>query len=396
MLQSERANSAPDDEFRSIVFGRDFSGRSFVDVGSRYGDLCFEALRRGARKSLGIELDAERVQVARLRSKAINIPAEFICEDVEELDTASLRFDVVSCRQVLHHLYNPLSVLQKLMSVTKERLIIEFALPGIGAFPYSVFNSAARATGMPVIWINDPRNQIRALDQSFLFTKSALSALINGHSAVFDPVEFHKSRSHGLAILSARKRQIGECLIIAGPTSSGKSTLIGNLARFRDHGLQLPDAIDQWPVLRGVRGTIIGRTEKLILHYDILRPFWRSLVTINRDPAIRIFDVCERLRFVTIMPCPTQLRRQYQLAMTTERRIDERKEKIGEAYSSSAFLKGWYAAWFSLLERLAPRTVMNEILVSTGHGFRVVSGATWQDVFEELHGKARGASDARA
>ena len=383
-----KSREGPDrDYLYSAIFGDDFFGKSLLDIGSRAGDVCLEALKRGGGRALGVEVDPENVQLARLRSEAVGLPAEFLCEDFEKLDGRGFTFDVVSCLSVFHHMYDPVGVLRRMMTIAQEKLVIEFAMPGsIDSVLGALRPARLLARERPIILLRDPKKQVRALDRSFLFTKGSFRVLINLQSSLFDPLEFHNSRLKNRAVLVARKRRIGECLVVAGPTSSGKTTLIEDIANARGRGLDLPDAVCDWPLLRDLERTVIGMTGKCVLHFDILRPFRRGMRTIERDPAVEILTVCDRLRVVTLMPPPAQLRRQFEVALSAERRPDERQRKIEEGYGRSGFLKAFYARWFACLERLAPRIVSSEILVDGGGSHRVAPASRWQQVFAELHG----------
>lgn len=102
----------------------DMTGKSFLDVGCWEGINCAEAMERGARKVVGVDLCTSR----KLRRNVEKFGFEFVQMDVLsekwlELDD----FDVVLCSGVLYHVENVISLLFRLRKVTRELLVLETA-----------------------------------------------------------------------------------------------------------------------------------------------------------------------------------------------------------------------------------------------------------------------------
>jgi SAM-dependent methyltransferase len=107
----------------------DMTGKSFLDVGCWEGINCAEAVSRGARKVVGVDLCTSR----KLRNNVETFGFEFIQMDVLsekwlELDD----FDIVLCSGVLYHVENVISLLFRLRTVTRELLVLETATRDIG------------------------------------------------------------------------------------------------------------------------------------------------------------------------------------------------------------------------------------------------------------------------
>lgn len=102
----------------------DLTGQSFLDVGCWEGINCAEAVKRGARKVVGVDLCTSN----KLRRNVETFGFEFLQMDVLsekwlELDD----FDVVLCSGVLYHVENVISLLFRLRKVTRELLVLETA-----------------------------------------------------------------------------------------------------------------------------------------------------------------------------------------------------------------------------------------------------------------------------
>ena len=68
------------------LFGDDFTGKSFFDIGSYLGYFCIEAMRRGASNAAGIETDVSNVRLAQRIAELWRINPEYIYSDFEQWD----------------------------------------------------------------------------------------------------------------------------------------------------------------------------------------------------------------------------------------------------------------------------------------------------------------------
>lgn len=101
-------------------------GQSFLDVGCWEGEHCVEAVHRGARRVVGVDLCPSDSLARNLRSVG---GFEFVQVDVFSEKFLHLdAFDVVLCSGVLYHVEDPLSLLRRLRKVCRGRLILETAI----------------------------------------------------------------------------------------------------------------------------------------------------------------------------------------------------------------------------------------------------------------------------
>ncbi|MFC2015945.1 methyltransferase domain-containing protein [Chloroflexota bacterium] len=102
--------------------------KSVLDLGSNVGAMLFEANKWKPRRSLGIEYDVRKVQIAR-RIAAYNglNRVEFLQADVDLLTTEGLgnTFDVVMCLAIEAHVKNPRRLYALLAGVTSQVLYFE-------------------------------------------------------------------------------------------------------------------------------------------------------------------------------------------------------------------------------------------------------------------------------
>lgn len=86
----------------------DFEGKRVLDVGSGYGNTCIEAVRRGAREVLGVEIDADSVAAANAKlSGDVELASRcrFLLSDVAALGGED--FDLVLSQDSMEHYGEP-------------------------------------------------------------------------------------------------------------------------------------------------------------------------------------------------------------------------------------------------------------------------------------------------
>ena len=103
-------------------------GRSLLDVGTNYGAIPCEAIRRGAARAVGLELSASHAAVAQRIAELNGGRWEVRAQRAEDL-AADETFDVVTLLNVLHHVTDPVEVVRRLVAVCRETLVVEFCLP---------------------------------------------------------------------------------------------------------------------------------------------------------------------------------------------------------------------------------------------------------------------------
>jgi tRNA (mo5U34)-methyltransferase len=89
----------------------DLSGKSVLDIGCNGGFYSIEMKRRGARRVVGIDHDADYLAQARFAAEVLALDIEFRQLSVFDVALVGERFDVVIFMGVLYHLRHPLLAL---------------------------------------------------------------------------------------------------------------------------------------------------------------------------------------------------------------------------------------------------------------------------------------------
>jgi tRNA (mo5U34)-methyltransferase len=124
----------------------DLEGKSFLDIGTTNGGVCFEAERRGARRVVGVDIaGAEQFGFSEIKS-FLGSSAEFVQGSIYDLpEVLNERFDIVFFWGVLYHLRHPLLALDNLRKLTNEVAFLETAvsdhdLKRFATLPLSAFH----------------------------------------------------------------------------------------------------------------------------------------------------------------------------------------------------------------------------------------------------------------
>ena len=349
-----------------VLFSSDLSGLSLLDIGSSLGHFCIEAMKHGAAAATGLETSPERLRHARKIAALIDPRIEYVSADFERWDATPRSFDVVLCLNVLHHLYDPIAAIRKIMELTKNRFYLEVAPVNLREV-----RKVSRILGMwdasnaPLVLLGKPKNSMRAADRTFMFTKDAIRTIVNEHSKAFEPVLFHPSTFKDRWIVEARRRKIEHLVVVAGVTSVGKSSFIERLA---EPELQARFGIDK--DFTTVNATQLdklrtGTHSTLVYHYDMLRPFDRPLHSYGRDPAFHLLGSANRVTLITLANDGEELRRRIQSPSARPSRKSEQKrhEVIHNQYGNPEFLRDWYEAWFEATSSYVSRPADKSFLV---------------------------------
>lgn len=184
------------------IFPADMTGKTVLDLGCNSGYFCFEALRRGASRVVGVDHSETAIRGARKLAECLGAKAEFLHRDWNT-DPVTEVFDYVLCLNVLHHLDNPLLVLDQLIAVTRERLVMEMA--GLG------FHTVRRRLSIiplvavlfsrrPVIYVGREKKPVagRAHPKvKYYITEAALKNMLLRRNGEFTRVEHGKSQFKG-------------------------------------------------------------------------------------------------------------------------------------------------------------------------------------------------------
>jgi ABC-type branched-subunit amino acid transport system ATPase component len=106
----------------------------------------------------------------------------------------------------------------------------------------------------------------------------------------------------------AHRRRIGELLVLAGPSGAGKTHLVERVLSGSDRvlagrlGIERPEAW-QTVTAQELRSLEIPEVARLLLHYDLLRPWRGGARSFARDEALDVLACAERVRVCTLY-CP--------------------------------------------------------------------------------------------
>ncbi len=345
-------------ETAEAIFPKRLDGKSVFDLGCRYGFFCFFAEDRGAETTVGAEIDAEYVRKCTLLAEMKQSGAAFERFDIET-DQFSRQFDYVLCLNVLHHLRNPLSALEKLIHATRETLVLETA-----GFHRRDRRKNKVSAWMALVLSRLPLFYIaRNSAQTFFITVPALQALLLEKRADFARVDVIKAGHKGRPILLAHRYRIGRLVIVAGFPASGKSTFIEHLTSGKNSQIAQDIGFDtgrKWKVLQF--GRLRENTEPelgdVVLHYNISGRLMNSELYQYSHALSDLMSVAQSITVVTLA-CPRQrLLQQFMegRAGKAEKFLSpiKRKKKMQtliELYNNTDSLEAMYADWFSFLDK---------------------------------------------
>ena len=206
--------ATPGDDRRATadrIFPADMTGKSVLDLGCNSGYFCFEALRRGAARVVGVDHSATAIRGARKLADCLGVEADFQVRDWNK-DPLTERFDYVLCLNVLHHLDNPLLVIDQLIAATREKLVMELA--GLG------FHTVRRRLSMlplftvlfsrsPVIYVGREKQPVAGRDRpkvKYYITDAAMKTLLLRRQDEFARIEHGKSQFKGRYLLIGHRR----------------------------------------------------------------------------------------------------------------------------------------------------------------------------------------------
>jgi len=188
---------------RDIILPDNLTGKSVLDIGCANGFFCFEAEARGAASVVGIELKEKRFKHANLLKQVLSSSVEFLQIDILN-NLLTEQFDYVLLLNVIHHLKEPCHALRRISDLTKERLIIEF--PSFKDPKFRKHNKIRfpfLLNRLPLIGVSSLKNS--RIDQTFIFTESAIKTILLDHDQFFSGIEFFDSPVYGRKIAICNK-----------------------------------------------------------------------------------------------------------------------------------------------------------------------------------------------
>jgi 2-polyprenyl-3-methyl-5-hydroxy-6-metoxy-1,4-benzoquinol methylase len=206
-----------------LVYPADLTGRSVLDVGCNYGFFLHDAIRRGAKRAVGIEADSERYRVASTLATLWNGKIDVyqgLLEDVELKE----KFDIVILLNVLHHVKDPMPVIRKLAGLCRGTLIVEFRQPHDAQFVRECFHKKGdyaqggrRSIVQRATYRVQNAIESRLLEQvtkrfpvvgvgsveyhrSYFFSQLGFKNMFQVHNRFFKSIEFRPSIKRGQAL----------------------------------------------------------------------------------------------------------------------------------------------------------------------------------------------------
>ncbi len=356
------------------ILPADMAGKSLIDVGCMYGYFCFAAEERGATRTVGVDVDPENVRKSRLLAECRGSQAEFHQLDIETQPIDG-QFDYVLCLNVLHHMRNPLSALERLIAATREVLVLEVASFTTrdrrkSGVPLALASVLKR---LPLMYVGGSKGG--DAKQTFFITKSGLDTILLRHRRSFAAVDYIDSGHKGRYIAIARKRRINHLFVVAGVPAGGKTTLIERLKSGQDRALadRLGFAPErQWLDFKDddIDGIGHAGAPDVILHYNILKSQIDGDLYLH-DRALRdLVEVSNRVTLVTTW-CPLdELVERYRegrtgtlAKRTTSSRFRKKVKTILDLYERPDAMAALFRDWFAFCRRLGAGPV-----VITGSG----------------------------
>lgn len=356
----------------------DMSGQSFIDVGSSLGYFCFEARRRGAERVVGLDFDHDNVRKGKILADILGLSVDFRSGDIDHAPIDE-KFDQVICLNVLHHLYNPILGLDRLVAATRQRLILELATFG-----------AHDRRKLSISWLEE-----RFLSRSpsilvgrgtsgegvkqFYITKSAIENLLRYRRGCFASVEILPSTFKERFLVIATKRQIDNLTIIGFPTSSAVGPTVQKLnSRAIPQAAQYLRLAGAAPVLHAedYHKPQAARHSELIYQYDIMRPVTVAAGTFEHDPALDVLDTATRAQALTIWMSPEELKAGIQRDIqAASGRGRKRLTSLLGQYDDPARLVQNYKTWFQYLAR---KNIDQRVLRVSANGADILTVEEWQ------------------
>jgi 2-polyprenyl-3-methyl-5-hydroxy-6-metoxy-1,4-benzoquinol methylase len=201
------------------VFSMDMTGKTVLDVGTAYGFFPYEAVRRGAGRAVGVEINPQSVAVAR-RIAALHGDRWEVREGRAEEVAADEAFDVVLFLNVLHHVLDPIEAVRRLLAVCRDTMVIEFCRPDDPE--YLVHLIDPRAERRRLAWW---RARVRSYllrpalrwfpamavgdwvyHRTFYFTPAAFDNLFRVHLGFFESIRFAPT-------VTGQRRVVAHCTV---------------------------------------------------------------------------------------------------------------------------------------------------------------------------------------
>jgi 2-polyprenyl-3-methyl-5-hydroxy-6-metoxy-1,4-benzoquinol methylase len=333
------------------IFPSPLNGESVLDIGSYLGFFCFEARRHGAGRVVGLDFVSNNIRKSQLLAEILGENVEFRLADIEN-EPIGERFDHVLCLNVLHHLNEPISSLDKLIEATRRRLVLEVATLGRHdrrQLGLNWFTKRALAR-TPALIVG--RGTAAEGVRQFYFTPSGIENLLRYRRGCFSRVELLPSSFKDRFIAIAHKRVIAHLLVFAGPSFSAFEAAFQRVCGGAIPALGSLQKGDWGEPLRAERYHEPAEPvrERLALFYDFDRPLTTGAGNFAHDPALDIVQCAERKSVLTVWNHPDRLLDAVRPGLNSgPRRQRKRLERLHQLYSDTDRLLQMYRQWFAYL-----------------------------------------------
>ena len=369
------------------IFPDDMTGKTVLDIGCKQGFFCFEALKRGATKVLGIDVDPESIKKARLLADCLGVEASFELLDIET-DPIHEKFDYVLCLNVLHHLNNPIAVLDKLAAITRERVILEVA--GLGQYDSKKLKVPFLARfflkQLPVVFVASSGKSGRPNFQKFLITPSAIEHIFMCQRGAFARVDHIPSDHHNRNILVIHKRKVRNIVVVAGLLVTETSAFIARLQSGALPKLSKRLGIEDmtsWTVV--VPDPSLKKSgsygENLIFQYDLLRPFVGSAKVHKRDHVLETLNTGDHLTFLTLWHSPSVLQEIWAQHQIRQKKTfglrgggKKRTQLLQRVLKDPSKIRAYYQSWFEFTKTKSS----DHLVVLLENGVHLYSLEEWE------------------
>ncbi|MFT4305077.1 MAG: class I SAM-dependent methyltransferase [Candidatus Woesearchaeota archaeon] len=191
------------------AFPKTLKNKSLLDVGCYLGYFCLEASKRGAKEVKGLDVDPEKIRNAKKIAEIKRRKIKFEIKDIELLEETKA-YDYVLCLNLLHHLNEPIKVINKLINITKDTLILEIAT--LGTHDYRKLSISKRFakefSKKPLIYVNKgvlPTN--RGGNQKYFFSEESIRRILSEHKKLFSEIKIINSDFKTRKIIIAKKEK---------------------------------------------------------------------------------------------------------------------------------------------------------------------------------------------
>ncbi|MFZ5675457.1 MAG: class I SAM-dependent methyltransferase [Pseudomonadota bacterium] len=361
-----------------VILPRDMSGQSFVDLGCSLGFFCFEAARRGASRSVGLDFASENVRRGRILAEVLGLPVEFRQFDIDHQPLTET-FDHVICLNVLHHLANPILGLDRLIAATRRQLTLELATfgahdrrkLGLGWLQEKLLS------GSPSVMVS--RGTAGEGVKQFYITQTAIENLLRFRRGCFASVKIAPSPFKERFLVIAHKRQIRNLMILGFPGIKAAGPVVKAL-----HEGVHRNAAGFLGNLTGAATLDAGsyheprqaQDDRLIFDYDIMRPEISGAIAFEHDPALDVIGTAESRRAVTVWLPPEEMNKAIRAEMAAL--SGKARKKLSPLLDLSASTKQLIRHYRTWLEFLAKAQVENRMLTVEESGTRLLTREEWE------------------